>query len=485
MSAATDTTLDRYGIAAHARLRPEKIAIVAGDRRITYGEIDSAATRMANLLRERGVGPDARLGIALRNRPEWMIAAIGAARLGAQVVPIPHGATDGERAYFCEDGEVAFLLDEDGLDQFLADADAASTEPLRDPAPDYVFLRPYTSGTTGRPKAVIRAAGPAEASILGMVRYYESYGIDRPDEINLTASPLHHLAGFSGPHSALIVGHTTVVLDHFEAAEVLETLQAERVTYWICAPVHFYRLTKLPADVLDRADLSSVRRVLHGSAPCAPSLKREVMALFPPGAVWETYGGTETMGTVIPPEEWLERPGSVGRPALGSTIKILDDDGNELPPGETGLIYIGSDWGRGFRYAGPDELTESIYRGDLATLGDVGYLDEDGYLYVVDRRKDLVITGGANVYPAEVEAVLVSHPAIAEAAVIGVPDDEYGEIVTAIVVPEGALTADDVIAFSREHLVAYKSPRRVELVAELPRDPMGKIRKRDLRDQYS
>jgi long-chain acyl-CoA synthetase len=285
----------------------------------------------------------------------------------------------------------------------------------------------------------------------------------------------------------LLLGHTCVLHDHFDAADALRAFAAERVTYWWCAPIHLYRLTRLPRDVLDRADVSSLKRVMHGSAPCPPSLKREVMALFPPGSVFETYGGTETMGTVISPEEWLARPGSVGTPAPGSTIKILDDDGNELPTGETGLVYIGSDWGRGFRYAGPDELTESVYRGDLATLGDLGYLDEDGYLYVVDRRKDLVITGGANVYPAEVEAVLVQHPAVAEVAVIGVPDDEYGELVTAVVVPDPDtdVTAGELIAFCGEHLVRYKCPRRVELVDELPRDPMGKVRKRDLRTTFS
>ncbi len=480
-----DEVLERYGVAAHARLRPDKVAIVAGDRRTTYAELDAAASAAARTLQRHGVGPDGRLGIALRNRPEWFVAALGAARLGAQVVPIPSGATPDERAYFSEDGEVAFLLDEAGLAGFLADVAAAPREPLADASPDYVVLRPYTSGTTGRPKAVIRAVGSAEAAIMGMVRYYESYGLAGPDEVNLTASPLHHLAGFSGPHSALIAGHTSVLLDYFDAEEAVRAIETERVSYWICAPVHLYRLTQLPASVREHTDLSSMRRVMHGSAPCAPTVKRAVMDLFPPGSVWETYGGTETMGTVITPEEWLERPGSVGRPALGSTIKILDDDGVELPPGETGLVYIGSDWGRGFRYAGPDELTESIYRGDLATLGDVGYVDEDGYLFVVDRRKDMVITGGANVYPAEVESVLVRHDGIAEVAVIGVPDDEYGEIVTAIVVPDGIVTGDEVMAFAHEHLVAYKCPRRVELVDELPRDPMGKIRKRDLRDQYA
>ena len=477
--------LERYGVRAHARRQPDRVAFVFGNRRITYREVDDAITAASGVLHSRGVGPDARLGLALRTRPEWLVAALAAARLGAQVVPIPQGATADERAYFCEDGEVAFLLDEEALPGFVADAAGPLPASLPTPEPDYVTLRPYTSGTTGRPKAVLRPAPDAAASIAGMVRYYESYGIGAAEEVNLSASPLHHLAGFSGPHGALLLGQTCVLMDHFDAAEAIGLMQAERVTYWWCAPVHLYRLTRLPDGVKAAADLTSFKRVLHGSAPCAESLKREIMALFPPGVVYETYGGTETMGTVISAEEWLERPGSVGRPAVGSTIKILDDDGNELPAGETGLIYIGSEYGHGFRYSGPDELTKSVYRGELATLGDVGYVDDAGYLYVVDRRKDMVITGGANVYPAEVEAVLAGHPAVGEVAVIGVPDDEYGELVVAIVVTVADVTADDLVAHSREHLVAYKCPRRVELVDELPRDPMGKIRKRDLRDRYS
>lgn len=476
-----DDPLERYGVGAHARLRSGKVAIVYGDRRITYAELDAEANRLAGVLRERGVGPDARVGIALRNRPEWMTTALGAARLGAQVVPIPPGATAEERAYFVEDGGVVFLLDEAGLDDFLDDAARRSAEPPPAARPDYVTLRSYTSGTTGRPKAVLRPESPPAALVLGMIRYFEAYGLAGTDEVNLTASPLHHLAGFSGPHSALMLGHTCVLMDHYDAADAVRLIEREHVTYWLCAPIHLYRMTRLPAELLASADLSSVKRVLHGSAPCPPALKRAVLDLFPPGSVWETYGGTETMGTVITPEEWSARPGSVGRPAPGSVIKVLDGEGRELPPGEIGSIYIGSDWGRGFRYAGPDELTESVYRGDLATLGDLGYLDQDGYLYVVDRAKDMIITGGANVYPAEVEAVLIRHPHVGEVAVIGLPDEEYGEIVTAVVVPEGELDPGDVSAFCREHLVAYKCPRRIEVVDALPRDPMGKVRKRELR----
>ncbi len=490
--------MTEYGVAAHARLRPEKVAIVHGDRRITFGELDDLATRAATVLLGRGVGPTGRLGIALGNRPEWIIAALGAARLGAQVVPIPGGATRDEREYFCTDGEVASLVDEVTLDEFLRALATADVSIETEWASDYVTLRAYTSGTTGRPKAVLRPVVPAAQSIEGMVAYYTNYGIDAVEEVNITASPLHHIAGFSGLHSASLLGHTAVLLDHFDATEWLRAVEWERVTYSWCAPVHLFRLMAVPDAERAAADVSSIKRVLHGSAPCAPSLKRAVIDFLPDGALWETYGGTETMGTVITPEEWLRKPGSVGKAAPGSTIKIYEadadgadahgTDGGELPVGEIGLIYIGSDWGLGFRYEGPDELTEAVYRGNLATLGDMGYLDEDGYLFLADRHKDMIITGGSNVYPAEVESILVTLDGIAEAAVIGLPDDEYGEIVTGVVVRNAfgpPVTADEVIAFAREHLVRYKAPRRVEFLPELPRDPMGKILKRELRARFS
>ncbi len=484
--------MERLGVAAHARLRPNKVAIVFGDRRISYAELDDLASRAALVLDRHGVGPGARLGIALANCPEWFVGALGAARLGAECVPIPSGATADERSYFCTDGEVGYVLSTESVADFMGavgavGADELATAPAR--AADYVALRAYTSGTTGRPKAVLRPAVSPEDSADGLVRHYVNYGLESADEVNITASPLHHLAGFSGPHSAFLLGHTTVILDHFGAAEWLRAVAAERATYAWCAPVHLYRLMAASDAVKATADVSSIKRLLHGSAPCAPTLKREVMDFFPPNSVWETYGGTETMGTVITAEEWIRKPGSVGRAAPGSTIAIYDDDGRELAPGEVGLVYIGSDWGRGFRYAGDASLTEAVYRGNLATLGDLGYLDADGYLFVVDRRKDMIITGGANVYPAEVEAVLVAHPGIAEVAVIGLPDAEYGEMVCAVVVASDTvaapLDADDVIAFGREKLVRYKAPRRVEFVAELPRDPMGKVRKRTLRAQYT
>ena len=452
-----DEILEHYGVTAHARLRPDKVAIVAGERRITYAELDGAVSAMARVLRARGVGPDARLGIALRNRPEWIMAALATARLGAQVVPIPSGATADELEYFCHRRRRRVRARRSGVagvprrGRRRVDRAARRRRPrLRDAA------RRTRRARRGSPRPCSAPSRRRCSRSTAWSTTTRPTGSSTPSEVNITGSPLHHIAGFSGPHSALLLGHTTILLEHFDAAEWLAAIERERVTYTWCAPVHLYRVMQLPESVREAADVSSIKRVLHGSAPCPPSVKRGVMELFPPGAVWETYGGTETMGTVISAEEWLRKPGSVGRAAPGSTIKILDDDGDELPTGEVGLVYIGSDWGRGFRYAGPDVLTESVYRGELATLGDLGYVDEDGYLFVVDRRKDMVITGGANVYPAEVEAVLVGHPAIGEVAVIGLPDDEYGEIVTAVVVADGEITRE------RDHRLLPRAPRSVQ-----------------------
>jgi long-chain acyl-CoA synthetase len=215
-------------------------------------------------------------------------------------------------------------------------------------------------------------------------------------------------------------------------------------------------------------------------------VKRRIIDVFPPGAVWEFYGATEGPGTIISPEEWLARPGSVGRPWPGVTVKILDDDGREAPPGQVGTIYLSALGGGKFSYHNAPDKTASAFRGDFFTVGDMGWVDADGYLFIADRRTDMVITGGVNVYPAEIEAALLAHPDVVDAAVFGVPDDRWGESLTAVVEPRrgATLTADAVQAWCRERLADYKTPRAVDFVAELPRDPNGKVLKRQLRDPY-
>jgi long-chain acyl-CoA synthetase len=248
-------------------------------------------------------------------------------------------------------------------------------------------------------------------------------------------------------------------------------------------PTHFIRILALPDAVRRKYDLSSIKMILHSAAPCPRDVKSAIIELFPPNTIWEVYGGTEGAMTMISPQEWVQKPGSVGRPfPPGTVLRIFDQEGNEQPTGQMGLVYARS--ALNFRYRGAPQLDTQTWRGDMFTLGDVGYLDEDGYLFITDRIKDMIISGGANIYPAEVEAVLFNHPAVGDTAVIGVPDSHWGERVKAIVEPRAETTEEDIIAFCREHLAHYKCPTSVDFIERLPRDPSGKIRKRELREKY-
>jgi long-chain acyl-CoA synthetase len=250
-------------------------------------------------------------------------------------------------------------------------------------------------------------------------------------------------------------------------------------------PANFQRILALPAETRDAFDLSSLKLVLHAAAPCPVPLKREFMDFVGAEKVWEYYGASEGGGTVISPQEWLEHPGSVGKPFPGNEFVILDDDGVVLPPGEVGTVWV-NPAASSFEYHNDAEKTAASHRERFFTVGDAGYLDADGYLFLTDRKSDMVITGGVNVYPREIEECLLVHDDIVDCAVLGVPDDEWGEVLYAIVqpVPGSTIDEDAVVAYVREHMADYKRPRIVELVEELPRDPNGKVRKPKLRDAY-
>jgi long-chain acyl-CoA synthetase len=490
------------GVAAHARTRPEKVAIVestanGAERRITYCELDERITRAARALTRLGIGRGDRVLVSLRNRPEMLEAALGAARVRAEIVCAAWRSTTDELAYLARDAGASLVIAEEtaraattalGLpavhmgDEYETAVGAESSEPLDPVGVDYVNLHVYTSGTTGRPKAIqLPGFNPVHA-IEHASEHQQRFGLEGPDEVVLAVCPMHHLAGWSYPHSALVLGQTVALVDGFDPELVLASIERERVTYLNLVPYHFIRIAALPVDVVERYDVSSVRALLHGSAPCPVDVKWRMMEIFGPDIIWETYGGSEGMASVISPEEWREHPGSVGCPT--TELRILDDEGRELPRGEPGLIYLAPRAGVRFEYRGDAEQSRAIWRGDLFTLGDVGYLDDDGYLFLVDRQKDVIVTGGANVYPAEVEVVLREHPAVAEAAVVGVPDQEWGERVHAVVVATMDVEPDEVVAFCRERLVRGKCPSTLEFVDELPRDPMGKVRRRALRDRY-
>jgi long-chain acyl-CoA synthetase len=281
---------------------------------------------------------------------------------------------------------------------------------------------------------------------------------------------------------ALGRGHTVVVMERFDPEEGLRLIEKEKVTWTQMAPIHLVRITGLPDEVKARYDLSSLKRLLHAGAPCPVDVKWKALDLFPEGSIYEYYAATEGYATECPTEVWRARPGTVGKPAPGIEVRILDDDGKELGANEIGTVYI--DNGMSFEYDGAPEKTAETWRGSSFSVGDMGYLDDEGYLFLTDRKSHMIISGGANIYPAEVENVLYSHPAVGDVAVLGVPDAEFGEQVKAVVEAKSPVTEAELIEFCRERLSHFKCPKSVDFVDVLPRDPNGKIRKKDIRDPY-
>jgi long-chain acyl-CoA synthetase len=304
----------------------------------------------------------------------------------------------------------------------------------------------------------------------------------RPGEVHLLAAVLYHTAPGAYASMAISWGHTVVIMDRFDPEEALRLIERNRVTWTQMAPIHLVRIVGLPAEVRGRYDLSSVKRILHAGAPCPVEVKWKALDLFPTGSVYEYYAATEGYATECPEEVWRARPGTVGRPVPGIEIHILNDEGDELGTGEIGQVYINN--GLSFEYDGAPEKTAETWRGEMFSVGDMGYVDEEGYLYLTDRKTHMIISGGANIYPAEVENVLFAHPAVSDVAVIGVPDAEFGEQVKALVEARMDVTEAELIEFCRERLSHYKCPKSVDFLVQLPRDPNGKIKKKQLRDPY-
>jgi long-chain acyl-CoA synthetase len=302
------------------------------------------------------------------------------------------------------------------------------------------------------------------------------------DDVYLACSPLYHAAnGYA--FTTMFQGGTVAVLPRWDAREWLRAIERHQVSVCFMVPAYFIRLLELPPEEVRAADLSSLRLVLHAAAPCPVPVKEKVLDALPHVEVWEFYGATEGGATRISKDAWRAHPGSVGTPWPGVSVTIRDDDGNEVAPGVSGRVFVQPPGGQRFRYHHDDDKTQRAWVGDAFTVGDVGHLDDDGFLYITDRASDMVLRGGVNVYPAEIEAVLQLHPDVVDCAVFGVPDERLGEELQALVEVRRPVTPDALRAHCRERLADFKVPRYVDIVESLPRDPLGKVQKRYLRDQ--
>jgi long-chain acyl-CoA synthetase len=504
--------------ASIAAIRPHAIAYVMADsgRSLTYQELDERSNQLAHLLRKRGIGPGGTLILVAENRIEWPVIVAAGMRAGLYVTPVNWHLSDVElrrvlaealaeggpavivASAACAEAVLAALGDvpaRDGLSALCLDeatgslesfAEAVSDQPRIPIENEEVGARVlYSGGTTGRPRAYRQrllgvhplAAPPRHSELTAKL------GLN-PDAVFLSPAPNYHAAPFTFQMIVLGLGGTVVCMERFDPEGALAAIERHRVSHSQWVPTMLLRLLRLDADQRARYDLSSHRVAFTSGAPCAAELKAGVMAWWGP-TLHEYYGSSEGYGhTYVSPEEALAHPGTVGRP-LGGTVHIAAADGTELPPRTVGKVWFGSSTGF---YTNTGDDPNKVHPKGWRSVGDLGYLDEGGFLYLVGRESHTIISGGVNIYPTEIEEVLLTHPAVADVAVIGVPDAEFGEQVKAVVEIRGQVDAEaleaELIELCRARLARYKAPRSVDFAARIPRTPAGKLNKNLLRAPY-
>lgn len=502
--------------------------ILSGARELDASELTRRIAQAATGFEDLGIGAGDGVAMILRNDFPFFEAGMGSAALGAFPVAVNWHYTEDEARYVLEDCAAKVVVIHADLLAGLADAipdgvkvlvvetppeiraayDIADDEarvpdgaiewdgwrsafaPREAPAQEMPISVIYTSGTTGRPKGVVRPPFTPEAMerVTGLLAQCYGYvGVEDPSEVvTAVVGPIYHSAPNAHANFSFRAGANVILTPRFDPEELLALIERKRITHLNMVPIMFTRLLKLPREVRERYDLSSLSFVGHAAAPCPPAVKREMIEWWGP-VINEYYGTTETGNvTFCTAEEWLAHPGTVGRLMPGAEVRIIDDDGNEVPPGTVGEIVARFHGIGDFTYHGDEEKRRSVDKAGLIAPGDIGYLDDDGFLYICDRVTDMIISGGVNVYPAEIEAELQQMPGVADCAVFGIPDDEFGESICAVVEPQPghAPTEADVRAFLRGRVAGYKVPKRVEIRANLPREDSGKIFKRKLRAPY-
>ncbi len=499
----------------HAKTHPDKPAFIMAysGETVTYGELDARSNQGAHLFRNLGLKAGDSIACFIDNHPRYYEILWAAQRSGLRFTCLSSKLTTSEVEYIIKDCEakvfiasaatsetaVAVASQISGVALYMIGGTSGAfksfeearaslpTAPIAEESAGRPML--YSSGTTGRPKGVKRA-GPVEPAIdapnplanLGQALYGWT-----SDTIYLSPAPLYHAAPLGWSMALQSMGGTVVMMERFDAEDALRFIEQYKITSAQWVPTHFVRMLKLPKGVRERYDMSSLKSVFHAAAPCPVPVKEQMIAWWGP-IVNEYYAGTEGNGfCIINSQEWLTHKGSVGR-GLTAAVKICDEDGEPLPPRAEGLVFF--EGGGQFEYHGdPAKTAESRNQHGWTTLGDVGWLDEEGYLYLTDRKSFMIISGGVNIYPQELENVLIGHPKVADAAVVGAPDEEMGEKVVAVIQPlDWADAGDDLraelMAYARQHLSHVKSPKVIDFMAELPRHATGKLYKRLIRDAY-
>ena len=501
---------------AHAATRPDHPAVImAGSgAQMTFKELDEASNRFAHLLRDRGFGPSDAFGVLLENRMEYFTLIWGSQRCGAMLVPVSTRLTAPEISYILRDAEAKLLITSPayaevvegiraelpeleilvtgsgGADDFEAALTQHSPDTVSDPTPGQVML--YSSGTTGRPKGV-RPAPPADPDIqapiplMGMA----TLGAGMPADgsmVYLCPAPLYHAAPIGWASTAHRLGGTVVVMEKFDTDGALAAIEKYKVTDSQWVPTHFVRFLKLDENERNRYDLSSHKRALHAAAPCPVPIKREMIEWWGP-IINEYYAGSEGIGmTFVKSDAWLEHPGTVGVPIYG-TLHICGPDGEEVETGQDGLIFFENDILPTY-HNDPEKTKDAMHPKGWMTLGDIGHVNDEGYLFLTDRKSHMIISGGVNIYPQEIENLLVTHDKVMDVGVIGAPCPELGEKVVAVVQPMSMDDAGDALEqelrdFLAPSLARIKMPKQFDFRPDLPREANGKLYKRELRDEYA
>jgi long-chain acyl-CoA synthetase len=499
----------------HAKTHPDKAAYIMAysGETVTYGELEARSNQTAHLFRALGLKPGDAVAFFIENHPRYYELLWAAQRSGLRFTCLSSKLTAGEVEYIVGDCEAKVFVTSPALAEAAAavaplipgvklymvggaaqpyenleDARAGfPTTPIADEQAGQAML--YSSGTTGRPKGVKRGALPDPAleaanplAMLGGALYGWT-----PDVVYLSPAPLYHAAPLGWSMAVQAIGGTVVMMERFDAEDALRFIERYKVTSAQWVPTHFVRMLKLPEEARARYDLSSLKAVFHAAAPCPVPVKEQMIAWWGP-IIHEYYAGTEGNGfCAINSQEWLAHKGSVGR-GLTAQVRICGEDGEPLPPRTEGLVFF--EGGGQFEYHGdPAKTAESRNQHGWTTLGDVGWVDEEGYLYLTDRKSFMIISGGVNIYPQEIENLLIGHPKVADVAVVGAPHEEMGEQVVAVIQPAdwadaGDALRDELMAYARANLSHVKAPRRLDFMAELPRHPTGKLYKRLIRDAY-